>query len=396
MIQLINKFLTVLLLSMMMCMMTGCWHILQPEDLAVISLAGFDKQDNEYIITMQILNPNGISTGPAGNNASAEEPVRVLVARGQTITEAIHQANRYNPGHHFWGHLSGIVIGEKMARDGLVPLIDALGRSNEILETADLYIARDTTAKDLLTTTTKAKIFPAEALRKIALYTSMHTSIRQTRLNQVLQTLSANPGTVVIPGVKTKSPETSSSQMGDTFYLTGMAVISDWKLKGWLDGDEAMGYMWVMEQMEHHGFNVSFKTGTISLEALPNQTSIKVEVNQAGVKQITIKIKGKVRLSEWKNISIETDRDPLGTEKELSKAINQEIEKMVEQTLKNTQALNADILQLNENIRMSSPRWWEKISNEWERDIFPKIQFRVEADVSVRDIGELYRTITSQ
>lgn len=394
MIQANNRFPAVLLLFVMIVIGTGCWHIIQPEELATISLAGFDKQDGQYVITMQILNPNGVSTGSAGSNASAEEPVRLLVARGQTIIEAIHEANRYNPGHHFWGHLGGIVIGEQMARDGIAPLIDALGRSNEMMETADIYIARGITAKELLSATSKAKIFPAEALRKIAMYTSMHTAIRQTRLNQLLQTISYNPGTVVIPGVKTKSPEASSSKSGDTFYLTGIAVIADWKLKGWLDGQEAMGYMWVMEQIEHHGFNVAFKKGTISLEALPNQTSINVEADQDGVKQITMKIKSRVRLTEWKNISIETDKDPLGTEKALSEAVNQEVKKMVEQTVKKAQSLNADILHLNEYVRMTSPRLWENISNEWEKQIFPKVRVSVEVNVSIRDIGELYRTVT--
>ncbi|MDC3424330.1 Ger(x)C family spore germination protein [Aquibacillus sp. 3ASR75-11] len=394
MIQTSNKFLTVLLVFIMVLIMTGCGHIIQPEELTTISLAGFDRDGDEYIITMHILNPNGISTGSAGGDASGEEPVRVLAARGKTITEAIHEANRYNPGHHFWGHLSGILIGEEMAREGMAPIIDALGRSNEMMETAELYITRDTTAKELLSTTTKASPFPAEALRKIAKYSSMHTAIRRTRLNQFLQTISSNPGTVVIPGVKTKSPEIKSSKNGDIFNLTGIAVVSDWKLKGWLDGEEAMGYMWIMEQISHHGFNVPFKSGTISLEALPNHTSINVDVNEKDVKQITVKVKSTVIINEVKDISLDMSKNPIETEKELQEALNKEVKKIVEQTVIQTQTLHADVLQLNEHVRMTSPQLWKKISNIWEQELFPNIEVQVDAEISIRDIGELYRSIT--
>lgn len=394
MIRLVKRFISILPLIMVILLLTGCWHILQPEDLAMISLVGFDKEDDEYIITMHILNPDGISTGSTGSAGSDEDPVRVLMTRGQTITDAIHEANRYNPGHHFWGHLSGIVIGESMAREGIATLMDALGRSNEVMETANLYIARDMTAEELLRATTKEKLFPADALRKISTYTSMHTASREIRLNQALQTISTNPGTLIMPGVRTGDPKKPSSRQGETFHLTGMAVLSNWKLKGWLDGEEAMGYMWFMEQMEHHGFNVPFKTGILSVETLPNQTSIHVEVDQDKIKQVTVKVKGTVRVSEWKNISIETNKDLLGTEKSLREVINQEVKKIMEQTVERTQELHADILQLNEHVRMASPDLWEKISNDWEQNVFPEVPIRIEVDVSIRDIGELYRTIT--
>lgn len=87
---------------------------------------------------------------PAGKSASAEKPVRILVSRGKTIIEVIHEANRYNPGHHFMGHLGAIVISENIARAGMETLIDTLARNTEFMETADLYIARDMTAEDLL------------------------------------------------------------------------------------------------------------------------------------------------------------------------------------------------------------------------------------------------------
>lgn len=393
-IYLFSKCLVLLLLTAFF--LTGCWHIMQPEDLATISLMGFDKQKNDYIITLQILNPGGIPSGGAGQNASAEKPVRILVARGKTITEALHEANRYNPGHLFMGHLGAVVISEDIARKGMGTLIDALARSTEFMETADLYIARGMTAEDLLKKTTNLTPYPAEALRKIAIYSTMHTWTRTIRLNQVLQTISSNSGTLIIPGVRTGDPENPSTQEGDTFRLTGMAVLSNWKLKGWLDGKAAQGYMWIMEQIEHHGFSVPYRGGMISLESLPNRTNIKVHVTGKEVKEIEIQIKAIVRVSEFKNLEMDALQDPFETKEELTRAVNQEIKKMADSSLKKAQLLKADVFELGERVRMVSPSLWKQLSGKWDEEIFPDIPIQVQVHTTIRNIGETYQTVTKK
>lgn len=97
----------------------------------------------------------------------------------------------------------------------------------------------------------------------------MHAPTRQIRLNQVIQTISSNSGTLLISGLRTADPENPSSSEGDTFHLSGMAVLSNWELKGWMDGEAAWGYMWITKQIEHHGLSVPYRDGMISLSACP-------------------------------------------------------------------------------------------------------------------------------
>ncbi|UOF92278.1 Ger(x)C family spore germination protein [Fodinisporobacter ferrooxydans] len=383
--------LSVFLFFVSICL-SGCWHIIQPEDLATISLLGFDKQKDNYVITAQILNPGGIPSG-AAKGSTAEKPVRILVARGKTIPEALHQANRYNPGHYFVGHLGAIVIGEDIVRGGMENLIDALTRSTEFMETADIYIARGLTAEQLLKKTANLTPYPAEALRKTAVYSSLHTWIRPIRLNQVLQTISFNSGTLVIPGIQTGDSENPSSQKGDAFRLKGMAVLSDWKLKGWMDGKAALGYMWIMEQIRHHGFSVSYHGGMIGVESLPNRTQIKVHVQGKQIKEIVIQIKDIFRISELKNLKLDPRQGYEETKVEMTETVNKEVKKMAKASVSKAQLFKADVFTLGERVRMEYPTLWKQLSGKWDEKVFPDIPIRVEVDTTIRDTGETYQTL---
>ena len=105
-------------------------------------------------------------------------------------------------------------------------------------------------------------------------------------------------------------------------------------------------------------------------------------------------MKSTVIINEVKDISLDMSKNPIETEKELQEALNKEVKKIVEQTVIQTQTLHADVLQLNEHVRMTSPQLWKKISNIWEQELFPNIEVQVDAEISIRDIGELYRSIT--
>ncbi|HUC93102.1 MAG TPA: Ger(x)C family spore germination protein [Paenibacillus sp.] len=374
-------------------LMTGCWHIIQPENLATISMAGFDKAGGDYKITLQILNPAGIPTAAAGNISTTEKPVRLLTARGKTISEAVHEANRYNPGHHFWGHLSAIVVGETMAREGLGELVDALARSTEMMETADLYIARGLTAEKLLKSTAGLKPYPAEALRKMTTYSSMHTWTKEVRLNQALQTLSYNPGTLVIPGLVRMNPEDPSSPNGKALGLEGLAVLSNWKLRGWMTGAEAKGFLWIMEQIEHQSFHVPYKEGVFDVEALNNDTKMNLTMSEGKVKNVRIRVTTTARLTEVQNIKIDVGGNRKHAEYAVKTAINEEIQSAIEASLKKSQGLHSDIFGLGEQVRTTSPDSWKRIKYQWNDDHFPEIPIHVEVMSTIRDFGELLRNI---
>lgn len=134
----------------------------------------------------------------------------------------------------------------------------------------------------------------------------------------------------------------------------------------------------------------------ISLESLTNHTNIKVNISGKDVEEIGIRIKAILRVSEFKNLDIDPRQASSKTKEGLTRAVNQEIEKMLYSSLKKTQLLQADVFELGERVRMVSPSLWKQLSDEWDEDIFPDIPIRVEVHTTIRDIGETYQTITKK
>lgn len=69
--------------------------------------------------------------------------------------------------------------------------------------------------------------------------------------------------------------------------------------------------------------------GMISLESLTNHTNIKVNISGKDVEEIGIRIKAILRVSEFKNLDIDPRQASSKTKEGLTRAVNQEIEKML-------------------------------------------------------------------
>lgn len=116
------------------------------------------------------------------------------------------------------------------------------------------------------------------------------------------------------------------------------------------------------------------------------------------MEEIEIQIKASVRVSEFKNLDVDALQDPSETKEGegLTKAVNQEIKKMVDTSLKKAQLLKADVFELGERVRMVSPSLWKQLSGKWDEEIFPDIPFRVKVQITIRDLGETYQTLTKK
>ena len=62
------------MISICCVLLTGCWSRRELNDLSIAFALGLDKDDGQYVVTAQIINPGEISPnqgGGGGNQASA-------------------------------------------------------------------------------------------------------------------------------------------------------------------------------------------------------------------------------------------------------------------------------------------------------------------------------------
>ena len=86
-----------------------CWSKRELNELAIVVAFGIDKIDEEYEITVQIVDPSEVSVRQASTQRS---PVVSYHSRGETIFEAIRKMTTIATRKPYFAHLQVVVLGK--------------------------------------------------------------------------------------------------------------------------------------------------------------------------------------------------------------------------------------------------------------------------------------------
>ncbi|MDD2490361.1 MAG: hypothetical protein PHY26_03835 [Bacilli bacterium] len=136
-----------LFIIIILLLVSGCWQYRELNDLAIVSAIGIDKIDNEYLVTIQVVNTRKQShTIPAGE----ETAVTIYEAKGKSIQEALNMISLECPKELYLGHIDIVVIGEETARTGIKDYIDFFLRDREVRKIYPFVFAKGAMATDVL------------------------------------------------------------------------------------------------------------------------------------------------------------------------------------------------------------------------------------------------------
>lgn len=105
------------LLCILTLLLSGCWSKRELNELAIVVALGIDKIDDEYEITVQIVDPSEISMRQASTQRS---PVVSYHSRGETIFEAIRKMTTIAARKPYFAHLQVVVLGKISQKKALV------------------------------------------------------------------------------------------------------------------------------------------------------------------------------------------------------------------------------------------------------------------------------------
>lgn len=129
--------------------MTGCWSRRELNELSIAFALGLDYADGEHVVTVQIINPGEISPaqGGEGGGGEARAPVATFTTRGATLFEAVRRMTKVVPRKVFLSYVRIVVIGEALAKQGIVDVLDFLLREDEFRTDFYLLVAKDSQAR---------------------------------------------------------------------------------------------------------------------------------------------------------------------------------------------------------------------------------------------------------
>ena len=136
------KILIILLLTMF-C--TGCYNYHELSDFAIVTGIGVDKDEERFKVSVMIANASSVSSSSKEGDSSTT----VITGTGKTITEAITDIEKIVPKDLYTGHLSAIVISDKLAYEGLYDILSAIMRNPESIKKLFLIIAKEIVRRNI-------------------------------------------------------------------------------------------------------------------------------------------------------------------------------------------------------------------------------------------------------
>lgn len=151
---------------MVSLLVSGCWDRRELDDIGIVVAVGLDKDSrtNEYMVTLQIVRTSVLQTMGGVKN---EDPIEIFSVKDKTLLSAIRLASKQFDRKPFFAHNNVIVISEELAKEDIIPLIDVFRRGSESRDLTWIYIAKGTTAKEILGVKTGVETLQGTYLNKI-------------------------------------------------------------------------------------------------------------------------------------------------------------------------------------------------------------------------------------
>ncbi|EON72334.1 Ger(x)C family spore germination protein [Lysinibacillus sphaericus] len=391
-----TKTKSLFLLFIVTLLLSGCWSKRELNELAIVVALGVDKVDDEYEISVQVVDPSEISTKQP---SSGRSPVVTYHAKGETAFEAIRKMTTLTPRKAYFSHLQVVVLGEELAADGINDTLDFIARDHEFRNDFDVIVSSKSTAKEVLNVLTPIEKVPAnKMLNSIKVSQKAWGSTLSVSIDELVNTLNSNKKSAVLTAIeldgdkKLGIDQTNVERIKTPVVLkfVGLAVFKEDKLQGILTEEESRSFNFLNGKIE----------STVEIIACPEQGQLTTEITQS-----TTKVKGQfkndtpqmnVQIDVEQNVG-EVECDINLTENKTIAYINKKTAELIEERIKQTlmtiqKNYQLDILGFGEVLYRKDAKKWKGIQGEWST-IFPELAVNVEVRVTTQGLGTMQNSL---
>lgn len=394
-----RRTLRVLLTVFICCaILTGCWSRRELNDLSIAFAIGLDYADGEHVVTVQIINPKSISPSQDEGGGS-HAPVATYQTKEATLFEAMRRMTKIVPRKVYLAYVRIVVIGEALAKRGIVDSIDFLLRENEFRTDFYLLVAKNSRADETLKVLTTLNEIPAEKVFDSLEMSERYWAATGTiAIDELITNLIEEGQETVLTGIeivgdKAVAPtkENVEKIAGNTYLkLTDLAAFRKDKLVGWLNETESKGFNYSQSDVNSTIINIPCpRGGSLALEVLRSDGDVHASfINGQPRGRISVHVVGNIG-----DVECDIDISKQESINTLERRAKQKIREAIVGSLHRAQKeLRTDIFGFGEALHHSDPRGWHSMRHEWE-DLFTDLPVDVTVDVNLRDQGTMSQTI---
>lgn len=377
----------ILLLLPLLFLLTGCYNYRELNDLAIVSGISIDKENDEYILTAEVVNPKKESDASSSN----EPQFITYTSKGKSLQEAFRKVVKESPKKLYGGQINILIIDEDTAKSNLNSIMDFLARDPEVR--SEFYVLIGKSEKVLEITTPLINISSQNILSSLESSNKYLGTANLITYHELINHYLNNKQEIALPTVETIGNEEFGQNIKNienttnksTSIISNIAVFKNNKLKGYLTEKNSIFYNLVMGNTQTFLVRNEYgKNEYIINEVI--EASSKMEAN-VKKKKITISIKGKAAISE---VNYKCNLDDKKTIKRIEQKLNNDIEKNIKQMIKTIQKeYNSDIFGFQDLFYKTDANEYKKFKNDWYNNIFKELEIEVKSNITIFEKGNL-------
>lgn len=375
-------------------LLTGCWNARELNSLSIATAIGIDKSKDEYLVTIQLMNPGEM----IGEKTTTRAPVTTYQITGKNVFEAVRKLTKETPRKIYFAHLRLIVLGEELAKDGVGKVLDFFSRDHELRTDVYIGIAKNIDAEKVLNVLTPLEKIPMYKIQ-VSLERAQEAwgSTYPIHVDELISNLVSEGKNPVLTGIEVIGDSKIGSSLSNVENVksstivktSNIGVLEKDRLIGWLSETESIGYNYIMDEIKSTLVTLPFEDGNIGIELIKTKSKIKGKVENGKPKiEVKLWVEGnvgdvgcKVDLSKAKNI--------YKLEEQLEKKIKRDMETVVEKVQKD---FKSDIFGFGEVIRRADPKTWKELKNNWDTTEFVDLPVNIQVTAKIPRLGTVSKS----
>lgn len=380
------------LLIVIVPLLTGCWSRQEVNDVAIVLGVALDKEKNGNLqLALQIAVPK--ASGGAGGDAQGSGTTKstmMVSAEGASIIEAYRIIQEKISREVFFAHGRVIIVGEKLARDGVSPILDFFSRHRQAHLRNYLLFTKGK-AVDILRANPQFEPITAEEIREKE---KMEVGV-EVRVREFWDRMLTDGEEPVAAQVSNLPVETASqNERKDSGTskkvpsIHGAAIFRGDRLIGWLNDKETRGILWIRNELESGVLAVPIPKekggGRVGARIWKASTNVKPVFHND---KLAMKIEAYGDVEIFENSSKLDLGNPMVLNT-LQSVFEKDVKERIQLTLNKTQKqFKSDIFGFGQAVYRAAPTKWETYYKQRWYKIFPDLEVTIDPHIKIQGTG---------
>ncbi len=342
------------------------------EDLELIRVMGVDRTEDGVRVTLASAREIASGGGKDGGEAV------VLSQTAGTVSQAAARMQSFGSKSVFYGHVGSYLAGEALARDGILDYLDYVERNPEMRLDTELYVIRAGTANGAVAAMTGEGNDISQRLEFLQENADLSADTHPVTVRTFL-VRTERSGSTVCPALRLTERREGDGAKGDHALLPdGYAVLTEGRLRGYLDGEAAYGTVLLMNELAEDVVTVEAPGGVrVALTVSDSRTRIRPEFDETGT-LTALRVTARVRAGV-DEVEGDLELESRVVLESLSRSLEALERSRMEAALASARRWDADCFGLGARAALAAPfRWREETWSPATVPVIAEAEARVE------------------